>query len=242
MIYGRYAVGEGFAETVQDWWAHGVGADGSGDLVTISKNQPISSNVLLANTPQLLISLIYVLYNGTFTCMLLTDETLGFASERKALRVSNPSGAQRSTYWLQLPYRYTIPLMIAMSLLHWLISQSFFLLRLAVFDTKGWEDPSRGVYGCGWSPLGLFFSVILGGLLVLALFANGSRRYTDKMPILSSCSLAISAACHKGSFEDEDMAVMPLQYGVLSTSDGSEMSIGFSGKEVGLCVEGRTYQ
>lgn len=225
----------------KDWWAGGLGGGRSLELVTITKDQPITSNVLLANTPQLIVSMVYILYNGVFTSMLLTYENLGYATGRKALRVSKPSGAQRSTYWLQLPYRYAIPLMIAMSVLHWLISQSLFLICVAIRDSTGWQDPTRSVYGCGWSPLGLFFSIILGGLLIVNLIAHGFRRYTDKMPILSSCSLAISAACHRDPSEDDDMPLMPLQYGVLPTTVGLEQKAGFSARDVEPCVEGVVY-
>ena len=44
-------------------------------------------------------------------------------------------GQQRSTYYLQLPYVYSVPLTIASGTLHWLISESIFLVRI---DT--WRD------------------------------------------------------------------------------------------------------
>src|SRR5688572_23923235 len=66
--------------------------------------------VLIANAPQLFISFIYVIYNSIYTCMLLAQEWSTYAYTRKPLRVSYPSGEQKSTYFLQLPYRYAIPL------------------------------------------------------------------------------------------------------------------------------------
>jgi hypothetical protein len=60
-------------------------------------------NVLLANSPQVILSAIYYAYNGIFTLFLLAAEWNSYASQRKGLRVSScPRGAQRSTYWLQL--------------------------------------------------------------------------------------------------------------------------------------------
>ena len=46
--------------------------------------------VVLVNIPQLFFSYLYFLYNGMFTCMHAAEEFAGFATQRKALRVSSP--------------------------------------------------------------------------------------------------------------------------------------------------------
>jgi len=77
------------------------------------------------NSSQLGVSIAYLAYNGLFTRMLAEREWTSFGgtgSEYKSLRVSRPSGTQRSTYRLQLPYRWSIPLMLASGTLHWLVS------------------------------------------------------------------------------------------------------------------------
>ncbi|KAH0351248.1 hypothetical protein KCU83_g4597, partial [Aureobasidium melanogenum] len=48
--------------------------------------------VLLANTPQLLITFVYFTYNSVFTSMVMASEWSQFAFQRKPLRVSNPTG------------------------------------------------------------------------------------------------------------------------------------------------------
>ena len=40
-------------------------------------------------------------------------------------------GAQRSEYFLQLPYRFALPIMLYSGFLHWLCSQSFFLVSIS---------------------------------------------------------------------------------------------------------------
>lgn len=76
-------------------------------------------NVLVANSPQVVLSFLYFAYNGIFTCMSLASEWSRYFIHRKGLRVSEiPRGAQRSTYFLQLPYRFAIPLMITSGTLH----------------------------------------------------------------------------------------------------------------------------
>ena len=51
--------------------------------------------LLLANLPQLLVSLLHLNYNGLFTCMLMEKEWNDFAYDRKGLRVSSPSEGQK---------------------------------------------------------------------------------------------------------------------------------------------------
>ncbi|KAF2834550.1 hypothetical protein M501DRAFT_1000189 [Patellaria atrata CBS 101060] len=82
-------------------------------------------NAIIANLAQPTLSFIYFTVNGLFTAMLATLELHDFVKHRKGLRVSTvPKKEQRGTYFLQVPYRYGIPLMIISILLHWLVSQS----------------------------------------------------------------------------------------------------------------------
>ena len=68
-------------------------------------------NILVGSSPQLLISLLFLTYNGLFTSLLLMNEWFDFALERRYLRVTDPVGKQRSTYHLQIPYRYSLSLL-----------------------------------------------------------------------------------------------------------------------------------
>ena len=78
---------------------------------------PLVAYVVLANTPQLILSLLYMTYNDLFTRMHLSKEWASYASDRKTLRTSQPRGLQRNTYFLSLPGRFSIPFLIAMILL-----------------------------------------------------------------------------------------------------------------------------
>jgi hypothetical protein len=53
------------------------------------------------------------------------------------LRVTEPRGLQRSTYYLQLPYLYAILLLIVSTLLHQLVSQNIFIAHIAVYERRG---------------------------------------------------------------------------------------------------------
>jgi hypothetical protein len=56
---------------------------------------------------------------------------------RKTLRVSAPVGIQRSSYFVSMPLRYGIPLIATMSLLHWLVSQSLFVVATISYGGDG---------------------------------------------------------------------------------------------------------
>ena len=183
-------------------WSLGFGNVSGETLIRMNKNQNLSGSagvvftVLVANSPQILLSFLYFAYNGIFTCMLLAEEWSAYASKRRFLRVTSPTGGQRSTYRLQLPYRYGIPLLIGSSTLHWFVSQSIFLARVNVIDSTGAEVPKVEISTCGYSPMAMIVVIILGSIVVLLGICNGFRKARVGMPLAGSCSAAISAACH----------------------------------------------
>jgi hypothetical protein len=83
--------------------------------------------LVFANMPQLLLSFCYFIYNAFFTRLQVEKEWNSYAGSFKPLRVSYPVGEQTSTYRLQLPYRWCIPLVALSTLLHWLVSNSIFI-------------------------------------------------------------------------------------------------------------------
>ena len=201
--------------------------------------------ILISNSPQLILSFLYLTYNGLFTSMLLAKEWSGFAHHRKTLRITSPKGQQRSTYWLQLPYRYSIPLSVTSSLLHWLVSQSIFLARVTVLYPTGIEDPAQSISACGYSSIAIIFGIGFGSILPLIAIAHGFRRYPSGMPFAANCSAAISAACHPPE-GDTDAASKPLQWGV--TGEVVENNAGeivghcsFTSLAVTAPIEGQLY-
>ena len=222
-------------------WKVGIGVANVDALVNITIGTPFTVNVLVANSPQLFLSFVYLLYNGLFTCMLLGAEYNDFAVERKSLRVSAPIGLQRWTYYLQLPYRYAVPLTVASGGLHWLVSQSIFLVRIRSLGLDGAENADQAVIACGWSAIAILIVLVLGGLMILTLIGFGFRRYHAGMPIASSCSIAISAACHPLP-NDKYAAFSRLMYGVVGTNESGVEHASFSSREVTPLVAGRQYE
>lgn len=197
---------------------------------------------VIANLPQLLLSVLNVACNNFFTTVHLCLEWSGYALSRKGLRVSCPTGAQRSTYWLQLPFRFSIPLIILWTTLHWLASQSFFLVRINSIALNGVSSLSNAA---AFSGLSIICFIALDGALILAMIGMGWRRFPSRMPVAGNCSVAISAACHP--HEDEIDSYMEwVQWGAvpLETSKSGLGAIGhcsFSSKAVFEPEEGKLY-
>jgi hypothetical protein len=59
----------------------------------------IVAATLMSNTPQAVLSLLYITLNGLVTSMFLAKEWSSYALNRKALRVSKPTSPQRRTYF-----------------------------------------------------------------------------------------------------------------------------------------------
>jgi len=195
--------------------------------------------ILIANSPQALLSFLFLTYNGLYTCMLLGDEWSGYAYKRKPLRVTSPVGEQRSTYRLQLPYRYGIPLLILSGTLHWLVSQSLFLARVTAFTADGIEDASLSVSTIGYSSIAIITVIILGTIVVFLGIGMGFRRYKPGMPLVGSCSAAISAACHRPN-DDVDASRKGVMWGVVGVENGFGHCC-VTSFEVEKPVEGKLY-
>ena len=208
-------------------------------------NTPALRVVLVANSPQVMLSFLYFSFNGIFTCMLLAKEWRTYGSKSNFLRVTTPSGRQRSTYRLQLPYRYGVPLLIGSGILHWLVSQSIFLVRIDIVEPKPFKDIGLGVSTCGYSPIAIIFVIILGFIVILVSIANGFRKVREGMPFAGSCSAAISAACHPPK-ADVNASSKRIKWGVVAETDPNELDdrvghCSFTSFEVETPVVGRRY-
>lgn len=223
-------------------WRLGYGAVTGQSLanVRIQGSSGLLVTVLIANAPQLILSFLYLTYNSLFTCMLLGKEWSDYAYQRKPLRVTSPIGEQRSTYRLQLPYSYGIPLLVLSGVLHWLVSQSIFLARVTAIGRDGQEDPAYSVSTCGYSCIAIVTAIFLGSIALIFGNLNGFRRYRDGMPLVGSCSAAISAACHRPE-NDVDASVLPVKWGV-PEGKGTIGHCCFTSLEVTPPVEGQTYK
>ena len=201
-------------------WQVGYGAINPAAVIpwNVSGTGGILLTILVANSPQAVLSFLSLNYNGIVTCMLVAKEWHGYAEKRKPLRVTRPTGFQRSTYRLQIPYKYGVPLLILSAILHWLVSLTLFLARVNTYDSNGMKLDDESFATVGYSPIGMITVVLLGSLLLIFLNLIGFRRYHDGLPLAGTCSAAISAACHRPE-DDIHAASKPVMWGDVDRDD-----------------------
>ena len=145
----------------------------------------------LANLPQALLSLFYFSINRICTSICFAREWNSYATTRKGLRVTSPTGHQRSTHFLQLPLRWAMPLTIMSGVLH-----------------------PESTCACGYSVLSLLaFTVVFCGMIA-AIGVLLMRSIDVQLPPARHSSLVISAACHPPP-EDIDCHLKPVRWGVV---------------------------
>ena len=211
----------------------------TGGLLSGARN--ISWAAMLINLPQVLFSMLYFTFNSLLTIMHSAHEWSSFTKHRKALRVSSPAGQQRSTYWLQLPWSYSLPTIIASGTLHWLLGRSVYLVKVDVYGYFGAPQPNRDFFACGYSPITVLLLLVLLATMAVALAAVALQRLESGAPLVRLNSLAIAAACHADPAE-KDIAFLPLMWGVLKDGSGAGTThCSFSAKEVSPLQEGVAY-
>ncbi|KAJ8113639.1 hypothetical protein OPT61_g4273 [Boeremia exigua] len=202
--------------TAKKPWSWGTSSDGALSLGNGSSSAAATiRNAFLANLPQLLLSFCYMNLNSFCTAMAGAKEWNNFSRTRKAFRVSKPTGKQRNTYFLQLPYRYSVPLIIFGTALHWILSQTFFLVRTDVFAVNGTLDTQSSRSACGVSSLSFLVLFVLFIGLCVTVRQLASRNIVTGLPQAASNSLIISAGCHPAS-DEIDPHLKAVQWGVIS--------------------------
>lgn len=203
---------------------------------------PLVFSVLVANSPQLILAIICFMFNALFTCYLRAGEWTKMAVQPKALRVTQPQKDQRSTYWLQLPFRYAVPLNIVSGGLHALASQSIYLIAIETWERGGFANPGdsrpRYTISCAFSPLGIITVLLLAPVLLVVACWLGCRKYPTGMPAYVANSAIISAACHRLS-QEEGLEMDPVRWGVVEHDDGRR-TLAFS-REPQEPMEGEVY-
>lgn len=144
-----------------------------------------------------------------------------------------------------MPWRYGIPLILTVSLLHWSISQSLFVVAAVAYNGDGSvQTPTyTSAYSLEAIIVGQYtyfltiptlltkactivgtianyiVAIAVGFTLICALLILGLRRYPGTIPLASACSAAISAACHPPPGDNETY-MFPVQWGVVSYKNG----------------------
>ncbi|EXJ79752.1 hypothetical protein A1O3_08035 [Capronia epimyces CBS 606.96] len=190
---------------VSDIWSRGIGTIDPNAIFTTTAIDPIYARlydgaetgrmfrlILMINTPQLLVSMLYFLYNGLLTSMMCAYEFSKFSLQPTTLREG--------------------------------VVQNF-----------------RDITACGFSPLAILLFLVILFVLVAVLIAVGSKHLPAGVPLVGTCSWAISAACHDIGGE-KDAAIKPLMWGEIASSDPDGFGhCSISSRTVVQPTEGRTY-
>ncbi|KAF4539552.1 uncharacterized protein LTHEOB_9941 [Lasiodiplodia theobromae] len=225
--------------------------------LTMGRTLPTTALAIIANTPQLLLSLAYLLSNRLVTALALSREWSAYATgpAHKPLRTTHPRGQQRSTYWLQIPYRFALPLLAASALLHYLTSQALFFAEIRVFANTGGEDGrpvvTADVAGLGSSNAAMLALAVCATGLIVVSMGLGWRTNRAGMPPVRFCSAVVAAACQRPAGE-ERAGEEALRWGEVvglrgrgrEEDGGVEREVGrccFTSGEVEEPVEGRRY-
>lgn len=197
-------------------------------------------NAWLANIPQVLLSISYFSINRICTSICAATEWNNFALRRKGLRVTSPTGRQRGTHFLHIPFRWSLPLSCTSGILHWLLSQSLFFVRIEKRRLDGSLYPESSS-ACGYSPLSFAVFTICFVTLLIVLLGILITRTTAYIPPAGHCSVVISAACHPP--EDDMYAHLKrVQWGVIPRSVlGRVHHCSFTSGPVWAPIEGELY-
>ncbi|KAI0376668.1 hypothetical protein F5Y04DRAFT_273630 [Hypomontagnella monticulosa] len=163
------------------------------------------------HSPQLLLSFCYLAFNNLFTRLQMAREWALFSEEFRPLRVTDPQGEQYATYRLQLPYKYSLPLIVVSVYLHWLLSNALYLLISTGAEdyykdlTTGLrnggeaEDPSLppgANIRLGFSEYALLAMLISSCVLITIPILLSLKQVTPNALNVGCNSFSISAACH----------------------------------------------
>ncbi|RGP57541.1 tkl protein kinase, partial [Fusarium sporotrichioides] len=235
-IHGLQAAGIGTGLAAM--WENGFGINPTmvaGDLpgslsdIDRSGTTALLANILIANSPQVMVSFLYIFYNSILTRQLVADEFVRFLREdvKKALRVSFPVGMQRSSHFLSLPF-------------------SIFLVQSSAFSAG--PDGQR-LQMCDYSARGYTVSggisaIVFGSAALVALLCNSLfRRYREIPPGFQRMgfhSIAIQAICQRPK-EDADAAFFPVRIGVSMNTGGGAQVVFSTDTELQVPRNGQTY-
>lgn len=224
--FGLIAIfgGWGFAHTksrgvslsFSSLWQLGFGAAHQDAIVIYDDVYNAISVALLANIPQIFLAAVWLLYMGIMTSMFLASDWAAFGTKAQTLMVSSPRGEQRGTWLLGAPLVYGIPLLVLQIILHWLVSQSIFVISLSVYNPDGSLNQTNPKYlNCGYSPVAIIFTIITSLVLMLGAMGLAFKRFPQGAPpVVATCSAAISAVCHlPDGMQRQDLPYAPLRWG-----------------------------
>lgn len=219
-------VQNGIVASTASLWREGLGRARAyaivGNWVLGDRSLPV--HAMFANMFQILISIFYMFYDNILTCQLAADEFVGYLSARNSLRVTSPkTSVHKSSHFLSLPWSYGIPQVLVFMVLHWLASQSVFLVTTIAYGAGPGarrlpEDDGSAV---GWSAGGILLTTLWYAVLILMLVLNSLRRYRGvpaEFPSLATNSSGLVAITQRLA-DDDCASLYPVTIGIVPDAE-----------------------
>ena len=236
--YNLWIIGSGYTFT---WTETGFGLNGGAAVDSMDWNPDgansltstdIFAAVIMANIPQLCISIAYLLFNNQISRLWQEREWRSFYLRRKLPRTGIASGpGTRSTRWLQLPYLFSA-LLIGMSIcLHWLASQ-------AVFLVESYQETFHGMtIILHVMPLPAIVLACIWTAIVIAISVIYFLPQRSPMPVMCGSARVVLASCNSLV----ELSVDGIMWGDITDMPGSsKRKAGFS-RTAGAIREGELY-
>lgn len=234
-------------------WTIGLGVADIQSLASFQRDNTRSSGIvptlLVANLPQLGFSFLFVAYTNTWSKLLVAHEFDRMTVVKKGLRVSErPRGVQRASHFFTLPMRYAVPLIGCSAALHWLCSQSLFMVRIDGVNIHREVDPNDQLVRLGYSAPGIVAVIgVSFGMMITTVCMGAFRKLRTGLGE-TSMSVIISAACHPRRYEPEAW-FKAVQWGDVTESvesgEGDEDGVrhcAFTSQMAERPIEGQAYR
>jgi hypothetical protein len=185
--------------------------------------------VIIANSPQLWLSFGYLLWNNQITRIWMEREWRSYYRKTHVPRVSyrTDETGVRATRWLQLPYWLTAILMTLSTVMHWLVSQTMFVVEIL---------GSPGYFYMNYSPLAIIGIGVVATVLVLGITIYYFVPLRTWMPLMAGSARVVFESCVR--LDSSSLPVGGIAWGDVSTP--RERLAGF-GEIVGPLVKGVMY-
>lgn len=141
--------------------------------------------------------------------MLVASELNKLARTPASLRVTAPVQGAQNTYYFAIKPHYTAILLLALTICHFLATRAFNVVAIYTYDVLGHYSHQRITYGI--STPSAVLALALGFVMLCALAFAMERKLDANMPVVGSCSMAISTACSGSG--DVVMSLGKVRYG-----------------------------
>ncbi|KAI5196563.1 hypothetical protein E4T38_08444 [Aureobasidium subglaciale] len=164
------------------------------NLLSPTSGRGYLANLLGLGAIHIPISILHLFYNHLWSRMLAAAELNACARTRAPLRVTLLTQGASRTHYLNIKPHFAALLITALVFIHFLTSQALHMVAIQTYDVMGNYSHQRISHGISTSSAILALVIAFVMLCVLAI---GLEKKLDAgMPVLGTCSSAISAACH----------------------------------------------